>query len=49
VPIPSREVLDRAAGMAADVQDPTLRAAISRAAAASLALAAEGSSDRPFC
>jgi predicted nucleic acid-binding Zn ribbon protein len=49
VPIPSREVLNRAAEMAADVQDPTLRAAISRAAAASLAVAEAGSSDRPFC
>jgi hypothetical protein len=49
VPIPSREVLDRAAEMATNVQDPSLRAAISRAAAASLALAEAGSSDRPFC
>lgn len=49
VPTPSREVLDRAAEMATDVRDPALRAAISRAAAASLAAAEEGSSDRPFC
>jgi hypothetical protein len=49
VPTPSREALDRAAEMAAEVHDPTLRAAISRAAAASLAVAETGSSDRPFC
>jgi hypothetical protein len=49
VPTPSRHARDRAAAMAADVQDPVIGAAISRAAAASLAAAEEGSSDRPFC
>jgi hypothetical protein len=49
VPTPSRDALDQAAEMAAAVQDPALRAAISRAAAASLAAAEAGSSDRPFC
>ncbi|HEX2045110.1 MAG TPA: DUF721 domain-containing protein [Gaiellaceae bacterium] len=46
VPRPSPDDVAEAARLAAEIEDPTLREAVARAAAASLAVGAERSSDR---